>query len=237
MKRILFFLMAFAVAAGMTGCGDDKSTDPTPGPGPTPDPDPEPTPEETYSIGDYYEKGFVKGIVCRVDETGQHGYILALEETTAVWSYLDENVMDGFPSENGMTNCKRIYARSGWQENYPGFRWAYDMNVMGLENWYVPSHFEYNYSYEAYTGRSVGGGSVQQAADAPTDVEEHKAWFNAFITAKGGTPLSDALYWTSAELGPSISYVYDLAIGDFHLDPQADIKKTLSYRFRAISKF
>ena len=111
------------------------------------------------------------------------------------------------------------------------------MNVMGLENWYVPSHFEYNYIYEAYTGRSEGGGSVQQAADAPTDVEEHKAWFNAFITAKGGTPLSDALYWTSAELGPSISYVYDLAIGDFHLDPQADIKKTLSYRFRAISKF
>lgn len=108
--------MAFAVAAGMTGCGDDKSTDPTPGPGPTPDPDPEPTPEETYSIGDYYEKEFVKGIVIRVDETGQHGYLLALEETTAVWSYLDENVMDGFPSENGMTNCKRIYARSaGWR--------------------------------------------------------------------------------------------------------------------------
>lgn len=62
MKRILFFLMAFAVAAGMTGCGDDKSTDPTPGPGPTPDPDPEPTPEETYSIGDYYEKGFVSRV-------------------------------------------------------------------------------------------------------------------------------------------------------------------------------
>ena len=61
-----------------------------------------------YEVGDYYEKGFLKGIVFNVDETGEHGYILALDETVAVWSYKDENVMYGTPATNGDYNCALV---------------------------------------------------------------------------------------------------------------------------------
>lgn len=229
--------MALFVTAALTGCGDGDSAS---GPDPDPEPNP-PTPsEDTYAIGDYYEKGFIKGIVFQVDESGQHGYILALEETSAVWSYKGEDTMSGIPSDNGMTNCKRIYAKENWKENYPGFLWAYEMNVMGLENWYVPSGLEYSKIYEAYTGQKpddTGEGLSSLTSEAPTDREEHKAWFNARITEKGGTPLSDDIYWTSGEMGLEIAYPFDMRTGYHYIDYQDMVLKTKVYKFRAISKF
>lgn len=242
MKTRLFILLAFAVAAALCGCNDKESAQPAP------DPEPEPEPStETYAIGDYYEKGFLKGIVFQVDETGEHGYILSPDEIQTVWSYKNEETMSGFPSEDGMVNCKRIYAMTGWKENYPGFLWAYDMNVMGLENWYVPSGLEMSYLFKAYTGRDAdptdddtveaSARSVQPADEPPADEAGRKAWFNARITERGGTPLSDDIYWTSGEMGAAIAYPFDMRTGNYYIDASADTYKSNTYRFRAISKF
>lgn len=244
MKRILYILMAFAVAAGMTGCGDGEST-PAPDPGPTPDPDPDPTPStQTYSVGDYYAKGFIKGIVFQVDETGEHGYVLSLDEESTVWSYKNEDTMSGIPSSNGQVNCRRIQAMEGWMENYPGFLWAYNLNVMGLENWYIPSGSELSDIFRAYTGREpdeTGEEGTQSSpaatSEIPADETERKAWFNACITAQGGTPLSDDLYWTSDEMGPAIAYPFDMRTGNYAIDSTTDTYKNQTHRFRAISKF
>lgn len=242
MKRILFFLMAFVAAAGITGCGDGDDS-PAPGPEPTPDPDPIPS-TETYAVGDFYDKGFVKGIVFEVDETGEHGYVLSLDEKSAVWSYKNEDTMSGIPNGDGMINCKRIYAMTDWKENYPGFRWAYEMNVMGLENWYIPSGVELVAIFRAYTGREPDDtgeegttASVPAAGEAPTDEAQHKAWFNERITAQGGTPLSDEIYWSSGEMGPAIAYPFDMRTGNYATDSTTDTYKTSTHKFRAISKF
>ena len=103
MKKFLLFTGVFAMAAMLGGCGKTPVPD-------TPDPDPDDpdVPAALYEVGDYYEKGFLKGIVFNVDETGEHGYILALDETVTVWSYKDENVMYGTPATNGDYNCALV---------------------------------------------------------------------------------------------------------------------------------
>ena len=70
------------VAAGlMTGCGKDSEETPT-----KPE-DPIPPVTTTYEIGDYYENGFVKGIVIYIDSEGKSGTVVSLDETEAIWSY------------------------------------------------------------------------------------------------------------------------------------------------------
>lgn len=73
------------VAAGlMTGCGKDSEETPTKPEDPG---DPIPPVTTTYEIGDYYENGFVKGIVIYIDSEGKSGTVVSLDETEAVWSY------------------------------------------------------------------------------------------------------------------------------------------------------
>ena len=62
------------VAAGlMTGCGKDSEETPT-----KPE-DPIPPVTTTYEIGDYYENGFVKGIVIYIDSEGKSGTVVSLD--------------------------------------------------------------------------------------------------------------------------------------------------------------
>ena len=137
--------------------------------------------------------------------------------------------MDGTPSSDGKYNTGCVQLMSDWQEYYPGFAWAEQKNVMGLDNWYVPSSYEMTLIYTAYTGHEPGISETAEDADA-------KEWFNACITAHGGTPLRDVLYWTSGELGPQIAYVFDMTTGTNNLT-QSLVYKSNEYPFRAISRF
>lgn len=106
------------VAAGlMTGCGKDSEETPT-----KPE-DPIPPVTTTYEIGDYYENGFVKGIVIYIDSEGKSGTVVSLDETEAIWSYKYEEPMASFP-QTGRYNTDCVYNMEGWRENYPGFLWC-----------------------------------------------------------------------------------------------------------------
>ena len=124
------------VAAGlMTGCGKDSEETPT-----KPE-DPIPPVTTTYEIGDYYENGFVKGIVIYIDSEGKSGTVVSLDETEAIWSYKYEEPMASFP-QTGRYNTDCVYNMEGWRENYPGFLWCSEKDVMGVKNWYVPDQRE-----------------------------------------------------------------------------------------------
>lgn len=141
------------VAAGlMTGCGKDSEETPT-----KPE-DPIPPVTTTYEIGDYYENGFVKGIVIYIDSEGKSGTVVSLDETEAIWSYKYEEPMASFP-QTGRYNTDCVYNMEGWRENYPGFLWCSEKDVMGVKNWYVPDQRELGLLYEAYSGVR-GGGSL-----------------------------------------------------------------------------
>ena len=137
------------VAAGlMTGCGKDSEETPTKPEDPG---DPIPPVTTTYEIGDYYENGFVKGIVIYIDSEGKSGTVVSLDETEAVWSYKYEEPMASFP-QTGRYNTDCVYNMEGWRENYPGFLWCSEKDVMGVKNWYVPDQRELGLLYEAYSG-------------------------------------------------------------------------------------
>ena len=68
-----FITLTLAAVAFLGGCG--KSNDPdTPQ---KPD-EPDQPSAPVYKVGDYYEQGFVKGIVISVDEKGEHGMVVSL---------------------------------------------------------------------------------------------------------------------------------------------------------------
>lgn len=230
MKKYILSAGLFLTAAVLGGCGKD----PVPG---TPDPGPvgPDTPSARYKVGDYYDEGLLRGIVFNVDDTGEHGYILYPGETVAVWSYKDEDVMSGTPAGNGDYNCSLVRQMPEWQENYPGFQWAYSRNPFGLDNWYVPSSQEMSLLYEAYAGHAPEVGDDGELL-AVSDDAAHKAWFNGCLTSNGGTALDDVLYWTSGEMGPSIAYAFDMGSGTNCLQ-QDKIYKSNKYPFRAISRF
>lgn len=232
MKKFLLFTGLFAMAVMLGGCGKE------PVPDPDPDPDGPDVPAAQYKVGDYYNEGLLKGIVFNVDETGEHGYILALDEKVAAWSYRDESVMNGVPATNGDYNCALVQLMPDWQEYYPGFLWAYSKNPFGLDNWYVPSSQEMALIYEAYTGQAPAAGDDEAVLSlaASDDAAANKAWFNGCLTSNGGTALDDILYWTSGEIGPTLAYVFDMSTGMNCLD-QERIGKSNEYPFRAISRF
>lgn len=239
MKYIYMLTLAAAIMAGCSKETPDNGGDGT-GKEPT-----DPVIEDTYEVGDYYEEGFVKGVVFAVDETGLHGTVVSLTETTAVWSYKNNNVMEGTPSGYGMDNCKKVYAIEDWKTNYPGFLWCYEMNPFGLENWYIPSRWELYSLYKAYTGVSgeeseeggEGDGGEEVMLSGTMSVEEHKEWFNKCLVDNGGVPISDTVYWSSDESGPTISYPFDMAVGDQILYPNSALLKNNEYKFRAICNF
>lgn len=246
MRKTLYFIMAVAAAACvLAGCGKEPLPDSGGNGSGTGEPDTDnPAVEEPmYSIGDWYEKGFLKGVVFNVDETGEHGYIMATDEIVTVWSYVNENVMYGMPAPNGDYNCALIREMDNWNDNYPGFAWADSKNVLGLNNWYVPSSQEMALIYAAFKGHVPDGAEDENAivssrAEGSSGMteEECMAWFNSCLTSHGGVPLDDVLYWTSGELGPQIAYAFDMATGTNTLE-QEKIYKTKEYPFRAISRF
>lgn len=215
------------VAAGlMTGCGKDSEETPTKPEDPG---DPIPPVTTTYEIGDYYENGFVKGIVIYIDSEGKSGTVVSLDETEAIWSYKYEEPMASFP-QTGRYNTDCVYNMEGWRENYPGFLWRSEKDVMGVKNWYVPDQRELGLLYEAYSGVR-GGGSLSD-----DEIRKNKQLFNDTLKEKGGVPLSDAVYWTSAECSARMAYAFDMASGAMIEMPQ-ELDKGMKYKFRAMADF
>lgn len=242
-KDLFSLVWIFSALCFISGCG--KSS--VPGDSPSPEPDPEIPAVVTYKTGDYYEHGFKKGIVISVDESGEHGLIVSLKETVAAWSYKNEEAMSSLPG-SGSYNTACVYTMKDWEQNYPGFLWCSQMNVGKLKEWFIPSLHELTYLYKAYTGREPndpdqGTGSSLNAgnlsSDRPADgasEEQFKTWFNNCLTSNNGTALSDAVYWSSNEAGPSIAYAFNMGSG-LTVTVPSDLDKSIEYRFRAMASF
>lgn len=234
MKRFSRYIMsAFAAAALLGGCGKSDNPDTPDGPAPEPD---KPSETVTYSVGDLYSKGFVKGIVVSVDEKGEHGLIVSLSETEAAWSYRYDDVMSGQPG-TGAYNTALVQKLDGWKDYYPAFVNATSQNVGALKDWFLPSMNELASLYKAWTGHETndteqGTGSTK----AEMSEDEHKAWFDKCLTDNKGEAISGAVYWSSSESGPSIVYAFDMSTGTTVSTP-SDLDKKKIHKVRAMASF
>lgn len=175
------------------------------------------TPEvKTYKPGDYYKVGLAEGIVAWVDETGEKGLLLSLDETRAAWSTEYVGLTDmaiPFSQEDGMINTKYIKELEGWKDAYPAFAWCDSKNPKGLSSWYLPAMYELDFVYMSF--------------DA----------INAGLEAAGATKLSNGpsdCYWTSVEGGAMIAYCFSFFYGEIS---SYDNDKKNEHRVRAVRKF
>lgn len=222
------FTSVLAAAAVFSGCGKSD--------GPDTPPEPDQPAEKTYSVGDYYENGFVKGVVISTDEKGEHGLVVSLNEYEAAWAYRSENVMDGQPG-TGQYNTGCVRNLKDWKDYYPAFERATSANVGALKDWFLPSMNELASLYKAYTGHDAN--DVEQgtgSTKAQMSEEESKDWFNKCLADHKGTAVSDQIYWSSNELGPSIASAFDMRTGT-SLDVPSDLDKRKVYKVRAMASF
>ena len=87
----------------------------------------------TYKVGDFYKIGLTEGVVGWVDESGEHGLVLSLDEGLAAWSTENRMLTQAggeFSLSNGQYNCKYIKMQENWKELYPAFAWCDSKNAL-----------------------------------------------------------------------------------------------------------
>ena len=172
--------------------------------------------EAEYKAGDYYKSGLAEGVIAYVDETGEHGLLISLDEGYTQWStdYIMLVVQGGeFSREDGARNTAYIKSQENWEDLYPAVVWCNSKNALGLSSWYLPAP-----------------GELAKAA-------QHLEAINATLVEKGCEPIATGVnesYWSSEEFGVQGAYAINMASGDF-ADYGHD-KKAYN-RVRAMRKF
>ncbi len=139
-----------------------------------------------YKVGDIYNNGGVKGMVVVVDESGQHGLLISLEESDEDWTK-DESLnleTTAFHEDDGSKNMEAISKyitenNKAWTD-FPVFAWARSMG----EGWYIPAKEEL---VQIWT--NLNGG------DLKLNKKSKKTWkkFNKIMKKAKGDPLFTSL--------------------------------------------
>ena len=95
--------------------------------------------ERIWKVGDYYNVDGKEGVVFWVDETGEHGKIVSMDQTKLQWCTDDEykKELTGIATDrsNGMNNLRSIMKIDEWRNKYPAFAWCADHG----DGWYLPA--------------------------------------------------------------------------------------------------
>lgn len=94
-----------------------------------------------YKVGDYYEKDGLRGIVVRVDASGEHGLIMSLERCAKKWlddgdEKFNTNAYYEDDGEKNMAVIEKYIKENGksWSM-FPYFEWCRSLG----EGWYAPA--------------------------------------------------------------------------------------------------
>lgn len=96
---------------------------------------------DAYKVGDYYEKDGLKGIVIRVDASGNHGLIMSLDKCAKKWldgkdEKFSTNAYYEDDGEKNMAVIQKYIEENGksWSM-FPYFEWCRSHG----EGWYAPA--------------------------------------------------------------------------------------------------
>ena len=97
-----------------------------------------------YEVGDIYDKGGLKGIVVRVDDSGNHGLIMSVDRCSKKWLNDSDAKYEtaAFYEDDGEKNMKVIEkyleeSGNSW-EIFPFFNWCRSLG----DGWYAPASDE-----------------------------------------------------------------------------------------------
>ena len=143
-------------------------------------------PAKVYKVGDYYNENGMEGIVFWVDDTGEHGKIVSLQQSDrlqwaiAKYGNLFNRVVPcgtfahTASKIDGMQNMIKIKTIDAWQKKYPAFAWCAALG----EGWYLPSLAELEIIFK--------------------DENIFNIMYNA-LDEYGGVKLLRSSYWSSTE--------------------------------------
>lgn len=162
----------------------------------------------TYSIGDIYNDGKLKGVVFEVDSTGEHGKILHPDEAVLRWANKGSIAKVCLSKDDGIQNLGSIIQVDKWRDHFPAFAWCVEQGT----DWYLPAIEEL------------------QLAIASADK------LNPSLDQCGGVSLAVRgnmrAYWSSTQKTKGCSWIIDSFEG-FKIDFPID----LACNVRAIAKF
>lgn len=108
---------------------------------------------QTYKVGDLYDVNGLKGIVFKVDDSGQHGLIMSLDDCDDSWCVIKLNKKDtkhesiptdteAFDENDGQKNMdviEKYINETGISWDYfPLMKWARELG----DGWYIPAKNE-----------------------------------------------------------------------------------------------
>ena len=149
-----------------------------------------PAEEETYSIGDIYDKNGVKGVVVMLTDGGRHGLVMSLDEACLAWSNLPRKQQKAVGASDRHDGAKNMEAVAkyiaennlSWKQ-FPAFEWC---RAKG-DGWYLPS------INELWTTGTMFLGGSRTASN-----RKYRKLFNDNVEGAGGTPLSGVMIYHSS---------------------------------------
>lgn len=165
-----------------------------------------------YAVGDFYDVGGVKGVVCSVQ--GEHGTALSMDETSAVYSTeVGENVGTNSWSD-GLFNYNVVIKRENWKERYPAFAWCDAKNSEGQVKWYLPALNEAMAIYDNSTA------------------------INRTLGERGGTKINTSgKYWSSTGNSSNVDFAWFVDYGSWSYEVRDAKEKTTTMSVRAVYAF
>lgn len=210
---------------------------------------------QTYKIGDGYNRNGVKGIVVKVDASGQHGLVMSLESSKEKWTSNKKFDFEtnAFFEDDGEKNMEAIekYVNSGkatW-EDFPLMKWARSLG----SGWYIPSKSEAEEIWKNMAGGKLEF-KMQLSSAAAMLVKNDFEKFDKAQRQLGGAKLVDDgmagthqpyIWFTSTEAEGGMVYnigiTQDLKNMEINLNKKMSTfpvaKRALMRRTRAIHKF
>ena len=97
--------------------------------------------QETIALklGDDYAKGLAKGIIVSLDEDGEHGLLLSMDEKSLQWSTLNSSIIWGatyVSMDDGAVNAEAVKGLyENWPEEFPAIAWCSSKSLGALNSW------------------------------------------------------------------------------------------------------
>ena len=180
-----------------------------------------------YVIGDYYDDGAVRGVVCELSEDRLHGLVLSLDEAYLPWCAFDKaelrsfGIADSGGGEANMRAVARYIADHGltW-DDFPAFAWCRGRG----EGWYLPSIDEMLRICANYNG-----------GDRTVNDRKARNRFNETLTRRGGRRMNRlAFYFTSTERDDRTALCTHTALKPPYVET---IPKNTKFLVRAVHRF
>lgn len=181
----------------------------------------------TYAIGDFYENGNVRGVVCSLDADKLHGLILSLDEVYLPWSNFrkpDWQRTGATDTSDGEANMRAlaqfIEANDFSWDDFPAFSWCREQG----DGWYLPAIDEILQVCANFNG----GSRIGNNRDA-------RNRFNDALRENGGKRMDRlGFYYSSTERDAKSAVCTHTSQEPPYV---ADIPKTDKFLVRAVRKF